>query len=66
MKIYLVEFWDMKNDQAFKLISLLLNTLEVHFVFLIVRLPLISAVFKYVGVASAEYIFAAEVDFGCG
>ena len=64
MKIYLVEFWDMKNDQAFKLISLLLNTLEVHFVFLIVRLPLISAVVKYVGVASAEYIFAAKVDFG--
>ena len=66
MKIYLVEFWDMKNDQAFKLISLLLNTLEVHFVFLIVRLPLISAVVKYVGVASAVYIFAATVDFGCG
>ena len=30
MKIYLVEFWDMKNEQAFKLISLLLNTLEVY------------------------------------
>ena len=43
MKIYLVEFWDMKNDQAFKLISLLLNTLEVHF-FLNEQMQLIMAV----------------------